>query len=155
MSSWAEFERHAPDFAAAGRRLFMGSDGVAIAFLATASSSGAPNLAPVCPIFCGDHLFLSAASASPKVRNLRSNPRFALHAFLGSNDEEFQIIGLTTEVVDSSERSQVHDAIPFPSYQADDPIFQLSIERALWVYWERAGQPDTKAIRKRWPKDAA
>jgi hypothetical protein len=45
----------------------------------------------------------------------------------------------------------VHDAIPFPSFQRTDPIFRLSVERALWVYWERAGQPDTRAVRRRWP----
>ena len=32
-----------------------------------------------------------------------------------------------------------------------DPIFRLAVERALWVYWECVGQPDTKPIRRRWP----
>jgi len=151
MPTWAEFEREAPELAAAGRRLLVGADGVAIAFLATASASGVPGLSPVCPIFCGDDLFLSAAAASPKARHLRENPRFALHAFLGAHDEEFQVRGSVTEVLDASERSQVHDAIPFPSYQPHDPIFRLFIEGALWVVWERVGRPDTQAIRRRWP----
>ena len=34
--SWAEFEQAAPEQAAAGRRLLVGADGVAIGFLATA-----------------------------------------------------------------------------------------------------------------------
>ena len=39
------------------------------------------------------------------------------------------------------------------AFKTTDPIFRLSVERALWVYWERAGQPDTKAVRRRWPPD--
>ena len=39
MSSWADFERAASEFAAAGRRLLVGSDGTAIAFLATVAAA--------------------------------------------------------------------------------------------------------------------
>ena len=151
LVSWAEFERAAPDFAAAGRRLLVGSDGGAIGFLATVGRRGAPHMAPVCPIFCDDHLYLSAGIATPKVRDLRNDGAFALHAFLGQNDEEFQIAGSAAEVTDPAERGAVHDAIPFAAFNRADPIFRLVIERALWVYWERVGRPDTKAIRRRWP----
>jgi len=48
-------------------------------------------------------------------------------------------------------RSAVHAAIPFAAFSTTDPIFRFFIVRALWVCWERAGQPDTKAIRRRWP----
>jgi hypothetical protein len=155
MASWNEFERAAPEFASAGRRLLVGSDGVAIGFLATVSASGTPHLAPVCPVFCGDHLYLSAGTRTPKARDLRANSCFTLHAFLGEKDEEFQISGPTSEVTDPAERTAVHEAIPFTSFQKDDPIFRLSIERSLWVYWERVGHPDTRAVRKRWPSHEA
>jgi hypothetical protein len=153
MASWTEFERVAPDFASTGRRLLVGADGVAIAFLATVSPPGTPHLAPVCPIFCGGHLYLSAGTRTPKVRDLRAGSPFTLHAFLGENDEEFQVSGSASEVIDPAERTAVHETIPFAAFQKDDPIFRLSIERALWVYWESVGQPGTKAIRKRWPSD--
>jgi hypothetical protein len=155
MKSWGEFERAAPGFAAAGRRLLVGEDGVAIGFLATSSASGTPRLAPVCPIFCGDQLYLSAGARTPKVRDLRANGAFTLHAFLGQNDEEFQISGSSTEVIDPPERSAVHAAIPFAAFKKDDPVFRLAIERALWVYWERVGEPDTRAVRRRWPTRSA
>lgn len=148
--TWTAFERAAPDFAAAGRRLLVGDDGVAIAFLATASSSGRPRQAPVCPIFCGDSLYLSAGARTPKVRDLRGAGGFSLHAFLGANDEEFQLQGSASEVHDTTERAAVHAAIPFPAFEAADPIFRLDCERVVWVYWERVGQPDTHAVRKRW-----
>jgi len=41
-------------------------------------------------------------------------------------------------------------AIPFAAFQRSDPIFRLSIDRALWVYWERVGQPNTRPVRRRW-----
>ena len=154
MQTWTELEAAAPDFAKAARRLFIGSDGVAIGFLATASREGAPHIAPVCPIFAEDNLYLSAGTHTPKVRDLRGNPSFALHSFLGQNDEEFQLIGSSCEVTSEDERDTAHKAIRFGSYDKDHPIFRLSIGVALWIYWENAGQPDTKAVRKRWDASA-
>lgn len=150
MVSWAEFERAAPEFAATGRRLLVQPDGIAIAFMATASADGRPRQAPVCPIFCGDDLYLSAGMPTPKARDLRANGAYSLHAFLGENDEEFQLQGAATEVLDPAERSAVHRAIPFAAFGKDDPIFRLAIERVLWIWWERVGQPDTRRVRKRW-----
>ncbi len=147
---WSDFEASAPDLAAAGRRRLVGGDGVAIGFLATVSVSGRPRIAPVCPIFCGDHLYVSAGARTPKVADLRDRHGYALHAFLGENDEEFQIGGTATEVLDEDERAAVHEAIPFAAFERSDPIFRLDVERALWVHWERVGQPDTKAVRRRW-----
>lgn len=128
----------------------VGDDGVAIAFLATAGAAGRPHLSPVCPIFCGDDLYLSAGKRTPKQRDLRENGSFALHAFLAADDEEFQLAGTAGEVLEAAQRSAVHDAIRFPSFDAEDPIFRFDFERALWVYWEWVGEPDTRAVRKRW-----
>jgi hypothetical protein len=151
VGSWSEFEASAPDFGAAARRLFVGADGVAIGFLASVGARGAPHLSPVCPIFAGEHVYLSAGAHTPKAADLRGSGAYVLHAFLAANDEEFQIAGRAAEVQEPAERSAVHAAIPFAAFKTTDPIFRLSIERALWVYWERAGQPDTKAVRRRWP----
>jgi hypothetical protein len=149
--SFAAFAAAAPELAAAARRLFVGADGVAIGFLATASASARPHLAPVCPVFRGDELYLAAAARSPKAADLRENGAFVLHAFLGANDEELQLAGRAREVESHEERTAVHAAIPFASFSRSDPIFRLGVERALHVYWERAGQKDTKALRRRWP----
>ena len=150
MQSWGDFESAAPEFATAARRLLIGPDDVAIGFLATASQGGTPHMAPVCPIFAGTNLYLSAASRTPKVRDLRANPRYSLHAFLGPNDEELQLLGSSYEVISETERDAVHKAIRFGSFDVEHPIFRLSIHAAVWVYWEKAGQPDTRAVRKRW-----
>ncbi len=150
MSSWAEFAKEAADLAGAAKRRLVGSDGVAIGFLATVSAHGKPRLAPVCPIFCGDHLYICAVGHTSKVHELRRQHAYVLHAFLGSNDEEVQVGGTAIEVLDLTERAAVHKAIPFKSFYVKDPIFRLTIDRALWVYWERSGEPDTKPIRQRW-----
>lgn len=147
---WSHFETSAPELAAAARRLLVGADGVAIGFLATVSADGVPRLSPVCPIFCGDGLYLSAAARTPKAADLRATGRYVLHAFLGANDEELQLAGRAREVADEAERAAVHAAIRFGSFQKADPVFRLELERALWVFWERAGQPGTKAVRRRW-----
>jgi hypothetical protein len=148
--SFAVFAVSAPDFAAAARRLFAGADGVAIGFLATVGADARPHLAPVCPVFCGDDLYVVAVALSPKAADLHANGAYVLHAFLGANDEELQLAGSAEEVMPAQERAAVHAAIRFASFDRADPIFRLGIERALWVYWERAGQPDTKAVRRCW-----
>jgi hypothetical protein len=151
MGSWANLEFEAPEFGEAGRRLLIGSDGVAIGFIASVSAGGVPHLSPVCPIFCGEHLYLSAGAHTAKVADLRDPGRYVLHALLAASDEELQVAGRATEVVDPAERSAVHEAILFAAFKRSDPIFRLSIERALWVFWERVGQPDTRPVRRRWP----
>jgi len=152
VPGWAGFEAAAPALATAGRRLLVGADGVAIGFLATVADAGPPHLAPVCPIFAGGGLYLSASRRTPKVADLRTGRGYALHAFLGESDEEFRIAGGAGEVLDPGERSLVHEAIPFAAFDRDDPLFRLSVESALWVHWERVGRPDTRAVRRRWPQ---
>jgi hypothetical protein len=107
MASWAEFESAAPELGAAGRRLLIGADGVAIGFLASASAGGVAHLSPVCPIFGGENLYVSAGAHTPKAADLGATGRYVLHAFLGAHDEEFQVAGRAGEVVDPAERSAV------------------------------------------------
>lgn len=147
--TWKEFATQAPQLAAFGKRLLMGESDVAIAMMATVAPDGTPHMAPVCPIFAGDDLFLSAGRQTPKVADLRNDGRFVLHAFLGDNDEEFQIAGRAAVVTDPAEIAAVHAAIRF-AFQPDDPVFCLGLERCLWGYWEKVGQPGTYPVRKRW-----
>ena len=147
--NWRKFASEAHEFAAAGRRLLTGDDGISIGFIATARNNR-PHLAPVCPFFHDDGLYLSATARSPKARDLQDNGRYTLHAFLGSGDEEFQVSGRARLIVEPGERTTVHAAIPFASSSVSDPLFELTAESALWVYWENPGQADTRPIRKRW-----
>ena len=146
MVSWSEFAAERPDLAEAGARLFRQ---FSVALLATSGEDGGPRMAPVCPILAGQHLYLIVAGHTPKFRQLQRDPRYALHAFLGANDEEFQVRGTAELVTSEAERSTVHQAATF-SFKVEDPVFRLQVGSSLWCHWERVGQPDTKAVRQRW-----
>ncbi len=151
MIPWRAFIERAPDFAEAGSRLFVpGGDGISIGFLATVTAAGKPRLAPVCPIFFDQGIYLSVGAPTPKRADLSERGGYVLHTFLGANDEEFQIAGRGRIVDDAAEHKGVVEAIPFGASDASDPIFELLIERALWVFWENVGQPGSRPIKRRW-----
>jgi hypothetical protein len=95
------------------------------------------------------NLYLSVGEVAPKRFDLADDRRYALHAFLGRDDEEFQVSGRTTLATDAAERDRVHAAITF-QFQPADPIFTLHVERCFWSYWEKVGQPGTYPVKKRW-----
>ncbi len=146
--NWGDFEREVPDFARAGVWLMTQPDGVAIAFLATIHRR--LHVAPVCPIFCGAGVYLSVGRSTPKRGDLDHDGRYVLHAFLGANDEEFRVAGRARRIEGSSERGRVLSAIRFAAFDRSDPIYLLDIESAMWGYWENAGHPEARPIRKHW-----
>jgi hypothetical protein len=146
--NWDDFARAAPDFAAAGVRLLTKENDVAIGFLATVHRR--VHLAPVCPIFCAPGVYLSVGASTPKRLDLDVDGRYALHAFLAPNDEEFRISGRGRLITSADERARVHAAIRFGAFGRDDPIYLLDIEESMWGYWENAGRPDTRPVRRRW-----
>ena len=101
--------------------------------------TGKPRVAPVCPIFCAAGIYLSIGAHTPKLTHLRANGSFALHALVGADDREFQISGSVRPVTTGAERDAVVAAIPFPSFDADDPLFELLLERAVAVTWSETG----------------
>lgn len=147
--NWREFAQAAPDFAAAGLRLLTQESGVAIGFLATVHRS--LHLAPVCPIFCENGVYLSVGASTPKRRDLDRDGRYVLHAFLAANDEEFRIAGRAAIVPGEHDRARVQSAIQFGAFGRDDPIYRLDIETAMWGYWENVGKPGTRPIRRSFP----
>jgi hypothetical protein len=146
LLSWAEFARAAPDFAAAGMRLLVQGDGVAIGFLASVGAG--LHLAPVCPIFCVDAVYVSVGRRTPKRRDLDADGRFVLHALLGRNDEEFRIDGRASIVSAERVRAAVHAAIRFGAFDRADPIYRLDIGAAMWGFWENVGRPGTRPVRR-------
>lgn len=148
MISWGEFKQEKPDWAEAAERLFIPDDN-GIGFLATVARDGRPRIAPVCPIFAMDRVYLSVGGTTVKRFDIANDGRYVLHAFLGDSDEEFQFSG-TARIVDSGEeRGRVHDAITF-QYEAADMICELTMARALWAYWINPGQPGTKVVKQVW-----
>ena len=147
LVSWSEFQQATPDIAAIGHRLLHHPDRGEVAILATVGRRGAPRVAPVCPVFTHHALYVLASRATPKVLQLRRDPRYALHAQVGATDLEFQVNGRVRPVDSPVERSSVLGAITFDSFDPEDPIFELLIGRAIAVVWPAPDSP----TKLRWP----
>ena len=141
MLSWAQFSDAAPDIAGVGRDLMYDPEDGRVAILATVDARLRPAVAPVCPIFAGDGLYLLAAANTPKARHLADRAHYALHAMVGSDDREFQLRGVVRPIVTPADRQRVIAAIPFTSFDGHDPIFEFLIDHALAVTWPEPGVP--------------
>lgn len=141
MLTWIDFERAAPEIAQTGKALLFHPDRGEVAILATIDAGGGPSVAPICPIFADRGVYVLASRRTPKVGHLQVDGRYALHALVGADDLEFQMRGAVRPVTSASEHEAVLSAIPFPSYDANDPLFELLISHALAVTWPTPGTP--------------
>ncbi len=144
---WHEFTEAEPAMAEVGLSLLYRENQGEVAILATVDERGRPRVAPVSPIFCEGGLYLSVGAHTPKARHLQHNGLYALHALVGADDLEFQISGSVREIDNGAEHERVVAAIPFPSFDASDPIFELLLERALTVTWTK---PATRGSKSAW-----
>ncbi len=147
MGSWAEFEREAPEIADAGTRLLAGNE---VAFLATVSASGRPRLHPFCPAVIGGRLWAFVIEESPKRRDLDENGYFAIHAFLGPEDEEFYVAGVAVRVQDPELREVVVAAMPYDDADARHLLYEFRLERVLWTTWENFQKPWMRPVHRVW-----
>lgn len=141
MLRWKAFAASAPDIAATGIRHLYRPDHGEVGLLATVDALGNPRIAPVCPIFTDDGIYLSVSAHTPKLRHLEQHGGYVLHAQVGADDEEFQISGEVRRVTQTCELQTVIEAIRFASYNTADPIFELLITRALTVTWPNPDGP--------------
>ncbi|MGZ4692028.1 MAG: pyridoxamine 5'-phosphate oxidase family protein [Acidimicrobiales bacterium] len=95
MLTWGAFREARPDLAQAGQDLLY-QFGVGLGFLGTVRPDGGPRLHPMCPIIHGTGLY-ALLVPSPKARDLRRDPRYALHTFPPADNED--AIYLTGEVI--------------------------------------------------------
>lgn len=146
LVTWAEFVDHAPSFADAGRRLLHDHE---IAYLATVRRDGAPRLHPVVPIETASGLYIAVNCQSPKRWDLARDRRYALHAALGANDEEFVITGRVRRVEASQTRREISDAASHVIH-GSDWLFEFLIAHCLHGHWVNVGQPDTYPVREQW-----
>jgi len=149
MATWEQFARAAPELAERGAARFA----VGVAYLATSGADGRPYLHPVTPLIAGGRLFVFVALGTPKERNLRRDGRYAMHAVLGNDDEEFLIMGRAVVSDDAGSRALAHaaaDAIGMTT--KNDVLMEFMVERAHWAVWEGLGTPDIRRISRRWPE---
>ena len=136
MIRWCELKKLEPGIAAVGEKLLYREENGEVAILGTVDKHGRPAMAPVCPIFCADGIYVLIVRTSPKYWHIKNGSRFVIHAMVGADDLEFQVSGAFREVVDEEERQNVLNAIPFPSFDPTDPIVELLFERALATEWQ-------------------
>ena len=147
MNDWLQFTQAAPDLAALGRRRLEHR----IAYLATVRADGSPRVHPVSPFFAGEHLYVYMEPSSPKVHDLRRDPRYALHCAVSDNsggEGEFLVGGFAREIEDEETRRRAFEGAAASGYSPQERyiVFELGITGAMSTIYE-AG----KARRAKWP----
>jgi|SRR5215467_1183449 len=105
---WSVFREDVPVLADFGQQRLQGR----IAYLATIRTDGSPRVHPVSPIVAQDRLFVYMEPTSPKVHDLRRDPRYAMHAAVedhAGGQGEFFVRGDAVEIPDASARDQVFE----------------------------------------------
>ena len=142
MVRWGDFATAHPNLAESGRRLLY-VHGVGLGYLATLRKDGAPRVHPVCPVVHSEGLYVFVGK-SPKLADLRRDPRYALHSFpMKERDDEFYVAGAGRPVEDDRECAEVRATyIAQGTTTTDDTLFELLIDRALHSsYGERGSWP--------------
>jgi hypothetical protein len=147
MVGWGGFAEVAPDLAERGARLL----GVGVAYVATTARDGSPRVHPFTPLIGGGRLLAFVGKHTVKYGNLVHEPRCAIHAMLGKDDEEFMIIGRGVVSDDWATRIQAAiEARKINMTSKNDIAFEFMIERVHWAIWEGLGTPDIRRRAERW-----
>lgn len=150
MFPWSQFEARAPEIAAAGKRLLNQYE---VAYLATVSASGRPRIHPFVWKIVDGALVAFIMSGSPKSRDLEQRRYYAIHAWLGDEDEEFYIAGeATRRNEDAALRKAADTAMGYATGSADERhiLYEFLIDRALWTTWSDFGSPRHHPVYRRW-----
>ena len=156
MATWAQFAQAAPEMAELGLKLLKKFPGEElrpeIAYLATVQEDGSPQVHPVCPVIAGEHLYASIGADSPKLRDLRRNGRYMIHALPGKDDDEFSVRGCASEANDPPTRAAFLEAASASGLNVGprEVVFRFDLERADTAHWENVGQPNARPIRRKW-----
>ena len=108
MSSWSEIETQAPELTALARGFL---DAYVHKTLATLRRDGSPRISGSEVIFAEGELWLGSMWQSMKARDLRRDPRFALHS--GSPDPDAgwhgdaKLAGRVEEIDDEARRAEI------------------------------------------------
>lgn len=136
MATWAQFATAEPELAVYGWELLREEHGYA--FLATVSPVGAPRVHPVVPFVADGTLVVSIAVNSPKARDLRTEPRYMLHATVGDNDTEFAVRGSAREIIDDTggEWLRAQQELNVVDIALETVLFALEIDRVDAAIWD-------------------
>lgn len=147
MATWAEFAAAAPEVSERGEKRLR----VGVAYVATAAKDGSARISPFTPLLGGGRLLALIGTHTNKYGNLLRDPRCAIHAWLGDDDEEFMIICRAAVSNDWATRMQAAiEARKINMTSHNDVAFEFGIERAHWAVWEGLGTPDIRRVAKGW-----
>jgi Pyridoxamine 5'-phosphate oxidase len=137
---WPAFAAQEPELAARGWELLAEEHGYV--YLATVAPDGGPRLHPVAPIRADRGLFVAVMSRSPKLADIRREPRVALHTTVRPpDDEEFSIRGIAREVEGVEARAAaVAGARDGATLSDAMTLFELDLLEIGWARWEQ-GHP--------------
>ena len=170
MATWEEFANAAPELAAAAANRWPGIVALErgelglqpvfqVAYLATIRPDGRPRLHPFCPVLADGRLFAAIPPQSPKGHDLRRDPRCAIHALPGPDDDELLLLARASEVGDDATRSAVRrvversDVSGMIATVSEHPLFEFDIEQVDVARWVNIGRRGTYAERLRWRAD--
>jgi hypothetical protein len=170
VATWREFTRAAPELAAAAANRWPGIVALErgelgpqpvfqVAYLATIRPDGRPRLHPFCPVLADGRLFAAIPPKSPKGHDLRRDPRCAIHALPGPEDDELLVLAQAAEVEDDTTRSTVRvvversDVSGMIATVSEHPLFEFDIEQVDIARWVDIGKRGTYAERLRWRAD--
>ena len=130
MPSWSEFEQEAPELA---KRVRKHLDAYAHKTLATIRSDGSPRISGTESEIKDGELWIGSMWLARKARDLRRDPRFALHS--GSEDPpgwsgDAKIAGVAEEITDPERVAEISGpkAPPGPSH-----LFRLDLREVSTV----------------------
>jgi general stress protein 26 len=145
VTTWAEFERQAPEIAAVGKALL---EKHKLAYLATVRRDGAPRVHPVCPFIIEGRLLVSTPTSSPKAHDQLRDGRYVIHMLPGEDDAEFSVRGRASLVRDPAFKERACQHAHY--VRMEDRLFEYDIEEARTAYWVNVGQPGTYPVRRAW-----
>lgn len=135
MASWLDVEQAAPRIAQAGQAR-LGQARVAL--FGTLRSDGSPRISPVEPYFARGQLIFGVMAWSGKARDLRRDPRCALHSTISSPDAgeaELKLYGLAAAAGDPL-RDACREAWWLREPRAAANVFRLDLTEAVLIEWD-------------------
>ncbi|WP_051858416.1 pyridoxamine 5'-phosphate oxidase family protein [Streptomyces cellulosae] len=142
---WTQFAEQEPELALRGQELLAEEHGYV--YLSTVSADGGPRLHPVAPVLSDRGLYVAVTRRSPKLADVRAEPRVALHSnVLPPDDEEFSVRGVVREVEDEDAREAAVAGARGGARLSDAlALFEVDLVEVGWSRWSEG-----KPTRRRW-----
>ena len=142
---WPEFAAQEPELAALGRKLLAEEHGYV--FLATVAKDGSPRVHPIVALIGDRGPIVAVKQGSPKLADLRRDPRLALHSTVHPpDDEEFSIRGIAHELVGPEARQAALEGATIGGSLDKMVLFELELLHIGHATWPSPGV----TTRRRW-----